>query len=83
MWCRCDCGMGEFRFIAVQAEMDCRFGTRDDRPLVEFSWQGFDEMDEASGRGWAILQNGGTLTGRIYIHQADDSGFTARRQEAG
>jgi hypothetical protein len=59
--------------------MDCRFDQRDGKPLVEFSWQGKDEGDDVSGRGWAVIDADGTLTGRIYVHQGDDSAFTARR----
>ncbi len=72
-------GRGEFRFIAVQGWLDCRFGERHGKPLVEFSWQGSDEMDEASGRGWAILEENSSLQGRIFFHQGDDSAFTATR----
>jgi len=71
-------GLGEFRFIAVEGQMDCRFATREGKPLVEFSWDGHDERDTASGRGWAIL-DGDTLKGRIFLHLGDDSGFTAVR----
>ena len=74
---------GRFRFIAVDGEMDCRFSERDEMPVVEFSWEGNDELDPASGRGWAVLE-GGALKGRIFFHQGDDSGFTAipMRREA-
>jgi hypothetical protein len=74
-----DEALGEFRFIAVRGWMDCRFGDCDGRPLVEFSWQGKDEREDASGRGWAIIDETGTLRGRIYFHQGDDSAFTATR----
>lgn len=50
---------------------------RDRRPGVEFSWQGHDEGDPASGRGWATLEAEGSLRGRIYFHLGDDSGFHA------
>ena len=45
-----DEALGEFRFIAVRGWMDCRFGDRDGRPLVEFSWQheGHDQEGQAS-----------------------------------
>jgi hypothetical protein len=72
--------MGEFRFIAVQGRMDCRFGRKDAKPLVKFSWQSSDEMDEASGRGWAVIEGSGELKGRIFFHQGDDSAFTATRR---
>ena len=35
--------------------MDCREVERDGRPGMEFSWEGNDESDPASGRGWAVL----------------------------
>jgi len=71
-------GSGFFRFIAVEGGMDCRFRERDGRPLVEFSWTGFDENDPASGRGWAVL-DGEAMRGRIFLHAGDDSAFVARR----
>lgn len=71
-------GLGEFQFVAVQGGMDCRFGERDGKPLVEFTWLGYDETDPVSGRGWAVL-DGGAITGRIFFHTGDDSEFTARR----
>jgi hypothetical protein len=74
-----DEAFGEFRFIAVRGWMDCRFAERDGKPFVEFSWQGKDEMDDASGRGWGVIEDDGTLAGRIYFHQGDDSAFTAMR----
>jgi len=73
---------GSFRFIAVQGFMDCCYGERDGRPLVEFSWEGQDERDPACGRGWAVL-DGDTIAGRIFIHSGDDSGFTAKRGGSG
>ena len=58
-------GLGELGFIAVAGELDCRDADRDGRPGVEFSWQGSDEGDEVSGRGWAALNPDGTLEGHI------------------
>ena len=67
---------GQFQFIAVRGWMDCRFTERDSSPAVEFSWEGNDEMDQASGRGWAVFE-GGVLKGNICFHHGDDLGFTA------
>jgi hypothetical protein len=61
--------------------MDCRHGERDGRPCVEFTWDGNDECDPASGRGWVRLEKDGTLSGHIFFHQGDDSGFKAIRAE--
>ena len=72
---------GRFRFIAVEGWMDCHSGRRDGRPCVEFTWEGNDESDPASGRGWAALEEDGSLRGHIYFHLGDDSGFRAVRAE--
>jgi hypothetical protein len=72
-------GLGGLGFIAVTGELDCRDADRDDRPGVEFSWQGSDEGDDVSGRGWAALNPDGTLAGHIYFHLGDDSAFRAER----
>ncbi|XXF78601.1 hypothetical protein P2318_02250 [Myxococcaceae bacterium GXIMD 01537] len=69
---------GEFRMIAVQGDIDYRHTTREDRPAVEFSWEGLDELDEVSGRGWAVVDDDGTLSGRLFFHEGDDSAFTAK-----
>ncbi|MGH2734542.1 MAG: hypothetical protein ACRDKZ_03095 [Actinomycetota bacterium] len=68
---------GQFRFIAVEGWMDCHHRRREGRPTVEFTWDGSDDCDPASGRGWATLQVDGSLRGRIFFHHGDDSGFTA------
>ena len=74
-------GSGSFGFIAVQGEVDCREVEQDGRPGVEFSWEGNDECDPASGRGWAVLEKDGSLRGRIFFHLGDDSGFVAAREK--
>ena len=55
--------------------MDCRDAPRDGRPGVEFSWEGNDDCDRASGRGWAALKADRSLHGHIYFHLGDGSGF--------
>jgi hypothetical protein len=71
---------GQFHFGYVHGSIDYRETTRDGQPAVEFSWEGNDEMDEASGRGWAVLK-GDELHGLIAFHQGDESEFVARRSE--
>jgi hypothetical protein len=69
-------GLGNFQFGLVQAQTDCRVhGNR-----VEFTWSGFDECDEISGRGFAELVRN-ELHGRLYIHLGDDSAFRAVKQD--
>lgn len=50
---------------------------------VEFTWSGNDEMDEASGNGWAELQDDGTLEGQICFDGGDEIDFVAKRWKAG
>ena len=68
---------GSFRFIAVDCSMDVRSPAKRTDYDAEFSFDGFDEGDSTTGRGWASLGEDGTLTGRIYFHMGDDSGFRA------
>ena len=45
---------------------------------VEFTWSGNDEMEEASGDGWAELQPDGTLEGQICFQGGDEADFIAK-----
>lgn len=72
---------GHFRFIAVEGWIDCHHRQRDGRPFVDFTWDGHDDCDPASGRGWAGLEDDGSLSGHVFFHHGDDSGFTAVRAE--
>ena len=69
---------GQFYFGYVHGEIDYRLTTRDEKPAIEFTWDGHDEMEPAQGRGWAVLE-GEELKGEIFFHRGDDSGFVARR----
>jgi hypothetical protein len=69
---------GSFQFGHVQGEIDYRFGERGGNPGVEFSWNGQDEMDQAQGRGWLVLE-GDDLKGMFYIHLGDESGIVLKR----
>ena len=70
-------GTGELRFIAVRGWIDWRV---DEGGRVDFTWDGVDEGDQVHGRGWAIADGNGSLTGRIYFHRGDDSSFRAIRR---
>jgi hypothetical protein len=73
---------GSFGFIAVQGGIDWRDAPREGRPGAEFTWEGFAEGDRATGHGWAVVEEGGSLRGHRYLHLGDDSGFRAERMEA-
>ncbi len=71
-------GTGSLQFGVVQAGVDYQMEERTGNPVLEFSFEGFAEMDRICGRGWADV-NGKTMKGHIYIHLGDDSSFVARR----
>jgi hypothetical protein len=68
-------GHGQFMFICVAGTMDCGFN----RCSADFTWQGFDEMDETSGSGDADLGDDGILTIEIKFHQGDEAVLKAKR----
>ena len=70
-------GSGDMSLIAVEAGLDYRIGQRDGRPAIEFSFDGSDEGDRISGRGWAVLEDD-ALHGRVLIHHGDKSSFRGR-----
>ncbi|HSP24066.1 MAG TPA: hypothetical protein VLQ65_02730 [Saliniramus sp.] len=70
---------GEIAFVAVEGFLDVRYGARDGIATAEFTFEGFDEGDPVSGRGWASLGTAGRLVGHVYIHKGDDSGFVCER----
>jgi hypothetical protein len=65
---------GEFAFGCVTGAIHGAGDTNN----VEFSWAGNDEMDQASGNGWADLQPDRTLKGQICFHGADEADFIAK-----
>lgn len=71
-------GIGLFQFGCVSGEMDFRLSQRDGKPALEFSWDGHDEDEQVFGRGWAMI-DGDDMTGRIFVHLGDESGFVAKR----
>jgi hypothetical protein len=46
---------------------------------VEFTWDGNDEIEPASGHGWAEILDDGSLEGDICLEGGDDIPFIARR----
>jgi len=45
---------------------------------VDFTFEGSDEGDQVSGRGWAKIE-GKQMVGQIVFHLGDESGFTAKK----
>ncbi len=67
---------GEFQFGYVHGFMDCEYIIKDDNTVLEFSWDGNDEMNHINGRGYAMIEND-RLVGKIFIHNGDNSEFKA------
>jgi len=70
---------GEIVFGALKSFLDVRYGARDGSASAEFSWEGFDENDPASGRGWVTISTADRLVGHFYIHNGEESGFVCER----
>jgi hypothetical protein len=68
---------GRLGFIAVHGWLDCRPAERNGRTGVEFTWEGDDEGNQVSGRGWAVLADDETIEGHLFVHMGDDSSFRA------
>jgi hypothetical protein len=66
---------GEFALDCLTGSIHCR--CEDD--AVEFTWDGSDEMEPASGHGWAETQDDGSLEGEICLKGGDNIPFIARR----
>ena len=74
---------GEFHFGYVRCGIDWEPEERGEKPGVAFSFEGFDEMTPTTGRGWAVLEPDGTMTGQLHFHQGDKSKFRAQRERGG
>ena len=72
-------GLGSFQFGLIRGQIDYRIEKTGRIERLEFSWEGQDENNMASGRGWAVIKND-HLEGRFYFHLGDDSWFSATRQ---
>lgn len=70
-------GRGSFQFGAVEGGMDCNVQATETGEQIRFTWAGFDEGDEVSGRGW-VRVDGEDMTGHIFFDAGDDSGFRAK-----
>lgn len=71
--------LGIFQFGLVSGEIDGKVVNYPDGKRFEFTWEGNDECDPASGGGWIRLKDEDQLEGEFRIHMSDDSKFLARR----
>ena len=73
-------GSGSMQFGALNVDLDWRVADIKSGKKLQFTFEGFDEGDPVSGRGWATI-SGPEMTGRIYFHDGDESGFKASREK--
>ncbi|MEO6062126.1 MAG: hypothetical protein ABIQ99_09325 [Thermoflexales bacterium] len=71
-------GRGRFQFGTVSGDLDCRVKVSGGSIELAFTWEGQNDNDPGSGRGTAVL-HGDEIRGHIFIHDSDDSAFTATR----
>ena len=71
--------VGAFQFGLVSGAIRGDLEGAPDRQRFVFTWEGNDEMDPASGRGWLRLKGKNELLGLIALHHGDRSRFKARR----
>lgn len=74
-------GGGEFRFGLVSGDIDGGFKKTCDGVIFDFTWEGTDELDEASGDGWARAVGSGKAEGEIRFHRGDSSKFWASKRK--
>ncbi|MEA5574750.1 hypothetical protein [Calothrix sp. UHCC 0171] len=72
-------GDGDFQFGLVCGSINGTYTKDSSQEKLEFTWEGNDECDEASGSGWLKLQDENTVEGYIKLHYGDDSTFLAKR----
>jgi hypothetical protein len=73
-------GCGFMQFGALEAALDCRTEDIGSNQRLEFTFQGVDEGNPVSGRGWCTV-SGSEMTGRIYFHWGEASGFAAVKDQ--
>lgn len=72
-------GFGNFQFGMVMGYLQGQFTQAKGAETLEFTWEGGDEEELASGTGWAQLKEADILEGQIAFHGGDRSLFWAKR----
>ncbi len=74
-------GSGEFQFGLVSGHIDGDFILEGTDEKLEFTWDGNEECDPASGSGWLKLKgtDTNTLKGKFKFHMGERSKFYAMR----
>jgi len=70
---------GLFQFSLVSGDMDGRIIDYSGAERFDFTWDGNDDCDHASGSGWFIMKEKDIIEGEFRVHNGDSSTFSARR----
>lgn len=68
-------GFGHFQFGLVEGSLDYKASSS----RLDFSFEGMDENDPCSGRGYLEAPYKGKLKGKFYIHSGESSTFSAKK----
>lgn len=71
-------GSGHFQFGLVSGYIDGKLINHGQTEILDFTWEGNDENDDALGSGWIKLKEKDIIEGRIKFHMGEASGFSAR-----
>ena len=71
----------EIQFGLVSGSLDGYIENIRGQERLSFSWEGCDEMDEASGSSWLELESPDKIQGTISFHYGDRSTFEAHRAD--
>ena len=74
-------GIGEFHFGYVQGSMSGDFKKCGENLTYDFTFEGNDECEQASGDGWMKINPDGTAEGEIRFHMGDKTNFLAKKEK--
>jgi hypothetical protein len=72
---------GEFQFGLMIGYISGEIEDFNGIERFEFTWEGGDENDPASGSGWIVIKNDKEIEGKIRYHNSDSSTFKAKKIE--
>jgi len=73
--------LGDFQFGLVSGGLDGYVEQVGEKERFSFTWEGCDEMDEASGSGWLGLSGDDEVEGMFDFHYGDRSTFKAKKAD--
>lgn len=71
--------LGDFQFGLVTGSLDAYIEKLGKKERFNFTWEGYDEMNEASGSGWFELNDNNEIKGLIDFYVRVISNFQAKK----